>query len=169
MEGYMTITSRRAVLAGVAAVPALSLPAAASGADELHKLWLEYVAHSETCRIAHDKFSLAHAAFEAELSERPAGVVLGDHLRAHEWLAERHNEPELFRAFCEADGAVRKTAEKIAKVEAIGLEGIAIKLAAMPYHYDTEDQGRAVYSVLKDIERLVGGNFAFYIDDEGAA
>jgi hypothetical protein len=159
-------TSRRAVLAGVAGVPALRLSAIASGADvELHKLWLEYVAHYETCRIAHDKFSLARATFEAELPERPAGVVLGDHWRAHKWLAEQHNEPQLYRAFCKADGAVRKTIEKIATVEAVGLKGVAIKLAAMPYHYDTGDQGEAVYSVLKDIDRLLGGNFASYTEN----
>jgi hypothetical protein len=160
--------SRRAILAGATAAPALALPSMGAATEtitgpdrELRRLWSEYLTLIAADDAVMAKYTPAHTAYEAELPPCPEGVLPGDHLRAHESLWRKHGLDKLWDQRNSIDTAQRETIAAILSTKAEGLFGIAVKLSAMPdgAQYDQEDWTEATAVVLDDIDRLLGTDF----------
>jgi hypothetical protein len=167
----MSATSRRAILAGIAAaVPAASAVASiASNADaELRRLWSEYLKQSAAFDAASEKMKSARAAFDAELPPCPDDVLPGDHWSAHRWLWEKHGLEALNNAWNAEYSAMLGTITTILQTKVEGLAGIGVKLAALPADCDGQDCKEAVASVLEDIDRLLGSDFTRNFAERGA-
>jgi hypothetical protein len=157
----MSKTSRRAVLAGLAAAPlASSAAASAAGSDaELRCLWGQYVAELEAERIAHERIKLPRAAFDAECP--PLGSDAFWEARKPLW--DKHGLEPLYGAWNATCDAMRKTITAIRATPAGGLFGIGVKLAALPADsslgLSEEEYQEAIAATLADINRLAGTDF----------
>jgi hypothetical protein len=160
-----TTTSRRSVLAGIAAAPALAAPVLAGDAGDvrLRELWAQYLDQVAAERAAHFAIVLPRAAYDAEEPPCPPNVVLGDHLAACRPLWEKHGLDRLYAAWSAAIDRMGETAEAIREQEAEGLFGIGVKLAALPAAGNARDSApdheEAILSALSEIDRLIGTSF----------
>jgi len=79
-----------------------------------------------------------------------------------DWLWKKHGLEALYVARDTVYSAMlHETIPAILRTKAEGLFGIGVKLAAMPTDdVDGDDYAAAVMSVQKDIDRLLGTNFA---------
>jgi hypothetical protein len=134
--------------------------AAATGAGDvkLRQLWSEFIRHRAAYRAAWERYQPAYDAFIAELQRCPEDVLPDDHMRAHNWLWRKHGLEELWNGWNSATDAMEAASAAILAVEAEGLLGIGIKLAALPVEFelDSDDLEEARDAVLMDIERLLG-------------
>jgi hypothetical protein len=132
--------------------------AAATGKGDikLRRLWWEFVRDRAAYQAAWERYQPTYDAFIAELPPHPEGVRPGDHMRAHNWLWRNHGLEELWNAWNSASEAMEATSALILAVEAEGLLGIGIKLAALPVEPDLDDLEEARDAILMDIERLMG-------------
>jgi hypothetical protein len=80
--------SRRAILAGAAAVPALAGPTALASATEisgpdkeLRRLWSEYSALAAADDVLLSRYTPARASYDAEEPPCPEDVSPGNHFR----------------------------------------------------------------------------------------
>jgi hypothetical protein len=178
----INLLSRRAILAGAASVPTLTLPVVAPAVpspvpisarpalpmlDEgtvsdkkLRRLWSRYLKQVAEYQTACQKYDPARAAFDAELPPCPEDVMSGDHWRAHQWLWNKHGLEPLCDAWNAAHDAVGKTAKAIQRTKAESLFGVGVKLTALPIDYEEEDCKDALKSTRDDIDRLLGSDFA---------
>jgi hypothetical protein len=133
-------------------------PAAISGDLTLRRLWFEFNRRRAAYRTAWERYQPVYETFIAELPDCPDDVRPGDHMRAHNWLWHKHGLEHLWDTWNSANEAMEEMFASILAVEAEGLLGIGIKLAALPIEFelDAEDLERARAAVLLDIERLLG-------------
>jgi hypothetical protein len=135
-------------------------PASATiyGDLNLRRLWFEFIRRRAAYRAAWERYQPVYEAFIAELPNCPDDVRPGDHMRAHNWLWHKHGLEHLWNTWNSANEAMEEVFASILGVEAEGLLGIGIKLAALPIEFelDAEDLERARAAVLLDIERLLG-------------
>jgi hypothetical protein len=104
----------------------------------------------------------------------PNDASLHDHFRSHRWLCNKHGLGVLSDAANDARDRLREVVTKILAVEATGLFGIGVKLAALPPSHrlyegpstDPEDYMESVALVLSDINRLLGTDFAGVQDEQ---
>jgi hypothetical protein len=155
--------SRRALVAGVASVPALAIPASADEPvdAELRGLWSEYLAVLAADEVSDTNYQRARAAYDAEEPPCPEGVLLGHHFENCRWLWRKHRLDELTDKCTSTDAAIRLTVAAILRARPQSLFGIAVKLSALPLHAedDAQDSFETIGSVLEDIDRLVGSTF----------
>ncbi len=175
----MSHLSRRSLVASAATLPALAVPVlgtAASPSDDaiLRDLWSEYLVRAAAYDAVSEKYNPARAAWEAEFPPCPDDVVPADHSREYRWLWDKHGLEVLCDAINEAGDRMHDVIEKILATKATGLFGIGVKLAALPSNCrlgdsrssDPQDYIESVASVLSDINRLIGTDFASMEDDE---
>jgi hypothetical protein len=170
-----TTTSRRAILAGAATLPALTMPSLASvplpadgaiglvplGADKkLRRLWSKYIEQVAAHDVVDKKYRAARAAYDAEKPPCPEGVLPGHHWEAQGPLRRKHGCDALYDEWNAADDAIRKTITAVSRVKAESLFGIAVKLAAQPVDCESEDCVEAIAAALNDLDRLLGSDFA---------
>jgi hypothetical protein len=99
---------------------------------------------------------------------------LHDHFRSHRWLCNKHGLGVLSDAANDARDRLREVVTKILAVEATGLFGIGMKLAALPPSHrlyegpstDPKDYMESVALVLSDINRLLGTGFVGVQDEQ---
>jgi hypothetical protein len=168
----MTTTStRRAVLAGAAALPALAAPAAAIAATntgnqdaELRRLWRLYVDTLDQFSRACDEHLPGRAAYDEEHES------IRDDLGWNAWqaaVAGLRIKHGLDRTWPPVDAALTAMAQIVARIQATPAEtlfGIGVKISAVAMigadlGPDKEDYIDAIRSALPDIDRLAGGNF----------
>jgi hypothetical protein len=137
---------------------AVNAAATGKGDIKLRRLWWEFIRHRAAYQAAWERYQPMYEAFVAELPPCPKGIRPGDHMRAHNWLWHKHGLEELWNAWNSATEAMEATSAAILAVEAEGLLGIGIKLAALPvgFELDSDDLEEARDAVLMDIERLMG-------------
>jgi hypothetical protein len=156
--------NRRAVLAGAAAVPSRRLPH--SPAMVMSSCDVSgpniFVMRLQMQRHVREQ-DRPGPAFDAEFPPCPDDVLPGHHWRAHKWLWRKHGLDRLNDDWNAADSAMRETIAAILRSPAEGLFGIGVKLAALPNDYDAEDCVDAAAAVRRDIDRLIGSNFAALI------
>jgi hypothetical protein len=160
--------SRRAILAGAAAVPALAGPTALASAaeigvpdSELRRLWSEYSALAAADDALLLKYTPARAAYDAEEPPCPEDVSPGAHFTNCRPLWLKHGLDELVDKRHSIDTAMRDTIAAILSTKTEGLFGVAVKLSALPdgAREDTEDWKETTAVVLEDIDRLLGSDF----------
>jgi hypothetical protein len=137
---------------------AVNAAATGKGDIKLRRLWWEFIRRRAAYRAAWERYQSMYEAFVAELPPCPEGVRPGDHMRAQNWLWRKHGLEEPWNAWNSATEAMEATFAAILAVEAEGLLGIGIKLAALPvgFELDSDDLEEARDVVLMDIERLMG-------------
>ena len=156
--------SRRAVLAGIAAAPALAAPALAdqAGDAKLRELWARYLKDLAAEQAVSAALDPARAAYDAEEPPCPDDVSPGHHHEACRPLWKKHGLDRLYEAWNDAGARTDAAAKAILEQEAEGLFGVGAKLAALPSQEDQDlayDQEAAIRSALRDIDRLIGTTF----------
>ena len=128
------------------------------GDVELRRLWSEFIRRRAAYRAAWERYQPVYETFIAELPPCPHDVLPGDHMRAHNWLWRKYGLEELWSTWNSTNEALEEVFAAILAVEAEGLLGIGIKLAALPVEFelDSEDLQKARDAVLTDIERSLG-------------
>ena len=103
----MSTLSRRMLVASAAAIPAaaMALPATAAPDRELRRLWAIYLGKIAEDEAAHQKYSVARAAYDAEEPPCPDGVLEGHHWESLQWLRDKHGVDPLYDAWNEAGDA----------------------------------------------------------------
>jgi hypothetical protein len=174
-------TSRRAVLAGIAASPALAAPALASHASDarLRELWAQYLEHLAADQAACLAMAMARAAYDAEEPPCPPNVLPFHHSEAFRPLWKKRGLDRLFAAWNAAGERADEIVKAIREEEAEGLFGIGVKLAALPVdgnaRDDAPDHEDAIVSALSEIDRMIGTTFVssfsvhIHNDDESGA
>ena len=165
--------SRRSLVTSAAALPVLTVPAVASAASQsddaiLRDLWSEYLVQVAAYEAVSEKYNPARAAFDAELPPCPDDVMPADHYKKFRSLWDKHGLDALCDAINEASDRMDYVIEEILATEAMSLFGIGVKLAALPSNLrmgdsrsrDPEDYIESVASVLSNINRLIGTDFA---------
>jgi hypothetical protein len=174
-----TSLNRRALVAGAAVLPAIAVPAAAQcvlgGDAELRRLWSEYSSQRALYLSAYETYRPRRVAFDAAMPPCPDDVLLGHHWRAHEWLFQKYGVQKPLEAMNEASAAMRDTVDAIRRIDAVGLFGVGVKLAALetgPFHGtiggEAEDYEEAARSTLAGIDRILGTSFSPPTDDKNA-
>jgi hypothetical protein len=159
------LTTRRAVLVGAAAaIPAIVLPTlghAAEADQPLLRLWAEYLDHVHAHAAALAAYLPVREAFDAKMPLCPPDVLPGDHWESVQPLWRSYGLDPLYDAWGEKDSNASAAVAAILATPAESLTGIGIKLAAMPVGLvSEEDMADAIASVLQDIARLTGIDFA---------
>lgn len=158
----MSNHSRRAVLGGIAAVPALAAPALAhpAGDARLRDLWAKYLEHFAAEQAISAAIVPARAAYDAEEIGGPAASHLSE---ANRPLWKRHGLDRLYDDWNDAVERVDETIEAIQGEQADGLFGIGAKLAALPSDGNCRDPAHdhedAIISALTEIDRMIGSTF----------
>lgn len=161
----ITTKTRRAVLAGATALPALAAPAFAShaGDSRLRELWAQYLDHLAAYLAAHLAIAMPRAAYDAEEPPCPPDVSPGHHSEACRPLWQKHDLDRLYDAWSAAAERINETVEAIRKEQAEGLFGVGVKLAALPGDGNARDPApdheEAILSALSEIDRLIGTTF----------
>jgi hypothetical protein len=166
----MSNLSRRMLVSGAAALPALAVPALAVPAvatadqaapdNELRRLWSDYLGRVAEYEAICEKHSSARAAFEAEMPPCPDGVVEGVHWAAKQSLRDKHGLDPLYDAWNEAHEGVSEIVTAIQQTQAESLFGVGVKLTAIEMQHEEWDLRRATQATLTDIDRLIGGDFS---------
>lgn len=184
-----TTTSRRAILAGAAALPALAasitaaaaVPAAVFQAPsidpdaELRRLWAQYCAELEEYAAAASVYDPRRAALD-QIMEPFYGAATNGYAAWGGWDAWRdaydaafkkawrkHKVGGPWRTMQKIDKRCRATMREIRAIEARTPFGIGIKLAVLPPDrgdLDQEDYIEALQSALPDLDKLCGSTFA---------
>jgi hypothetical protein len=159
----MSKHTRRAVLAGIAAAPALAAPALAAHAGNdvrLRELWAQYLEKFAAERAIDAAIVPTRAAYDAE----EVGGAAANHLsEANQPLWIKHGLDRLYEDWNAAGELVEEIVEAILEEEAEGLFGIGVKLAALPADGNCRDPAHdhedAIISALTEIDRLIGSTF----------
>lgn len=154
--------SRRSLVTSAAALPALSVPAAAvtDGDQKLRQLWAKYLSQVATERAVYEKFRLARAAYKDAAPPRPDGVDYGHHYDTLLPLRVHYGVERLYDAWNAVAEPVCETIKEIQAIEADTLFGIGVKLAAVPHFDDPQVSASAAIAALEDIDRSLGTGFA---------
>jgi hypothetical protein len=179
-----TTTTRRAILAGAAALPALAVPAAALAAiqkpddpdADLRRLWAQYCAELDAYRAVEAVHAPRRAALDREMEPFYVSETSDPYINwggywgwrdAHDAVFKKawrkHKVGGPWRTMNRFYHKIGKTVAAIRAIEAQTLFGIGIKLAAHPTDVDlldVEDYREALQSALPDLDALCGGSFA---------
>src|ERR1700686_2361514 len=133
-------TTRRAVLAGIAAAPALAAPVLAhpAGDSRLRELWAQYLKDLAGELAARAALDPARAAYDAEEPPCPDDMSPGHHFEACRPLWKKHGLDRLYDAWNDAGERTDATIKAILEQEAEGLFGVGAKLAALPTQEDQD-------------------------------
>jgi hypothetical protein len=156
-------TSRRAVLAGAAALPLASLPAiAAAHPDaELLALGRELEEATRTFEAAAIPYEAARARIDAMLPHPKVGIEgpeWDEWRKQHHRALKRRGYRKLYRAWSDAAGKQYEVGEKIAAIPAHTIEGLAVKVDALEAMFsdDPENLYGDLPWLTDDIRRLAG-------------
>jgi hypothetical protein len=159
-----TNLSRRSALtviggAAAAAVPASVAAAAGVAPDaELGRLWLRYQALQRSLDAAKETHRPFREAADAEIDKLGRGLPLDIWSAAVNKLYAEPNFCRTWRPVQIAWDDLAPVIRSVHRTEAQTLFGVGVKLAALP---DTgEDFSDAAISVMRDIDRLLGTDFA---------
>jgi hypothetical protein len=133
----------------------------ASAEAKLRELWAQYLERVEACDRAYAAMRPARAAFDAQVPPCPEHMLPGEYWAAQQPLWLKHNLEELSTAWTVASDERRMIRERILAERADGLFAIGAKLAALAWNDpDKQHHEEAIASVLGDIDRMIGTEFA---------
>jgi hypothetical protein len=165
--------SRRTVLAGAAALPALAAPSivqatAKSPADhELQRLWSKFQAEVAAHEAAAERMRGPRAAYDAAEPPRPVPmwVPCAEHDQACRRLWELHDLDALWAEWNAAFDCHLLTLKEIREAKAETLHGVAIKLAAIRRETDDTDYLDAMHDALSAADRILATDFVAVLPD----